>query len=82
MPRLDDTRFKNRRKLPWWGASFEEISCLTSVLYVRVVAWTFPTYVAGTFCGGIQPQNVPATYVGNIQATTRTYKTEVRRDIS
>jgi hypothetical protein len=28
-------------------------TCLTLVLYVRVVAWTFPMYVEGTFCTGV-----------------------------
>jgi hypothetical protein len=31
------------------------IYLLTSVLYVWVVAWTFPTYVEGTFCTGVCP---------------------------
>ncbi len=47
------TRFKNRWKLPWWGPSFKEKSRLTLGLYVWVVAWTFPTYVEGTFCTGV-----------------------------
>ncbi len=34
-------------------SSFEEKSRITSVLYVWVVAWTFPTYVEGTFCTGV-----------------------------